>query len=1218
MRNNLLVAMALCSATSSTLPLWASENWPDPALTFVEPNLTPDETGGGVYYVYHVATQKFMCDGNWKNNWGTELVVADEGKKVTLSWGQDYELSRRPAIDPAYMDAYGWRMSMKDGKTSKGLHEFYIQSSLVLCVDHDKQGHILWKIMKQDNGAYRIKIADEDPLYGAKSDYANTLVGIDEGDTGVNPLIIEGVAGIVNPSYDWKFVEPDVYDIYQAKKKLQAQLDAADAANFKDIANYANLYKNDKATVEELDKATEDLKTDILNFKYNSATATHPIDVTELISNPSFTDNDEGWNKWRETTNEQDNFSRKTGSVRTASDGTEISNFFERWNPSSPQKDWSITQDLSELPDGKYRLKAYVFCRINAGDTQAEGRYLYARTLTGESRQKAEISQDQVFTPFTLDFSVVGGTATIGFRVEGANSQWTAVDNFSLQFLGKEGASTLQDVLKQNISNAEAKYAEYMAANETFSKAGQQKYEETIKVAKEAASNSQLDDETLMEIITSLQLRMDSLALDIEAYKTLQAKTEELETAYDESPYAEVGLPIYEDYLDELLDSYSQKTFNPNEVDSIQPRADRIMRSAVVESLKSPDGIRDATGLFTNMSFTNGTSGWTKSGSGQFSSKSNRIVEVWNAKESDCEVYQELTGLPEGSYKITMQGYYNPSIANSNGWEENWGAEGDTSNDILASLVANSASVRLQHIMNRPLEESEMLGTDGYTQITWTEDAKYKDKWLAWSSVAAMDLFESDETNYLNTVTCYVSEDGKLRIGVKVDGSVINWSDSRVFFDNFKVEYLGADDLSGATSAVNALIQNATELLNREALTTVEAIEGLRKAIETANQAVEAGLTLESYTEQVASLNKSIETAREAMDAATQFDVLVTYHDSKLTRGGDYSYEKYIGTDEFNAFEDLIANKMLPAVENLQSIAQINEFTIEITAAYNRMVAAVIDMTGASIHTEVDMTSVLQTPSFSEIDGEGKEIGSIQGWITNGNQYAMSANNYEFYNLKEADIHQTVYGLPKGYYRLAYNGLYRAGDLTPAALSRREGKEPLNASVYVEAGEGKWNEPLASIFDGMGEYKYTSDDKVLPDSLFPNSNALYHIVVNHVKSADLAFQDGLYAGDFAFYVAEDGQPVTIGVRKDSLVANDWTIFDNFKLVYYGDGDSNRPEDFISSVEGTVSDGTGTIVYSTWYTINGVRVAEPKRRGIYIRQDMMSDGTRKTVKVMIRE
>ena len=69
--------------------------------------------------------------------------------------------------------------------------------------------------------------------------------------------------------------------------------------------------KSEKVTVEELEKATEDLKTDILNFKYGSATSAHPIDITELMANPSFTDNDEGWDKWREPANEQDNFSRK-------------------------------------------------------------------------------------------------------------------------------------------------------------------------------------------------------------------------------------------------------------------------------------------------------------------------------------------------------------------------------------------------------------------------------------------------------------------------------------------------------------------------------------------------------------------------------------------------------------------------------------------------------------------------------------------------------------------------------------------------------------------------------------------------------------------------------------------------------------------------------------------------------------------------------------------
>lgn len=1216
MRNKLLVAMALCSATSSTLPLWASENWPDPALTFVDPALTPDENGGGVYYVYHVATRKFMCDGNWKNNWGTELIVAEEGKKVTLSYGQDYELSRRPVTDGSYNDAYGWRMSMMEGKTNSKLHEFYIPSELVLCVDHDKQGHILWKIVKQDNGAYRIKIADEDPLYGESSQYAGCYIGINEGDFGVNPLVIEGTEGVVNPQYDWKFVEPTAYDIYQAKKKLQAQLDAADAANFQDITDYANLYKSEKVTVEELEKATEDLKTDILNFKYGSATSAHPIDITELMANPSFTDNDEGWDKWREPANEQDNFSRKTGS-HTASDGTEISNFFERWNPSSPQKDWSITQNLTNLPDGKYRLKAYIFCPINEGDTQAEGRYLYARTLVGESRQKAEITQSQVFTPTTLDFSVVGGTATVGFRVEGANSQWTAVDNFSLQFLGQEGAQTLHDVLKQNIADAETKYAEYTNANETFSKDGQQKYEETIKTAKEAANNSQLDNETLMGIIQSVQLRMDSLALDIAAYKTLQAKSNELETAYDESPYAEAGLPAYEDYLDKLQEGYSQKTFNPNEVDSIQPRADRILKEAVAESLKSPDGIRDATGLFTNTNFSNGTNGWTKSGSGQLSSKLNRMAEVWNAKDSDCEVYQEINGLPEGSYKITMQGYYSPSITNANNWKENWGTEGDTSNDILAFLMGNDAQAKLCHIMDYPIEESALPGTDGFEQITWTDDPAYQNKWLTSNSTTSADLFENDETCYLNSVVCYVGQDGKLRIGIKIKGSAISWWESRVFFDNFKIEYLGAGDMSGATSAINALIESAESMLNQEDLTTQEARNSLTEAISSAREAIAAGLTQESYGKHVKALNEAITAAQNATEAATRFDALVTYHDIKFMSTGDYSYEQFAGTPEFDAFKALIGEKMVPAVENLQSMDEIERLTAEINEAYNKMVATSIDVSGATLDSPADMTSMLQSPSFSEVNGDGETVGTIQGWTTNGNQYAMSANNYEFYNLKEADIHQTVYGLPKGYYRLAFDGLYRAGDAIPAALSRREGKEPQNALVYAESGEGKWNEPLASIFEGMGEYKYTTGDQVLPDSLFPESKALYHIIVNNVSGADLAFQEGLYAGDFSFYVSETGQPVTIGVRKDSLVANDWAVFDNFTLLYYGDGDANKPDDFESAIDGVTAEGKAKIVSSAWYTLDGVRVKEPRQRGIYIRQDLMDDGTRKAIKVMVR-
>lgn len=67
----------------------------------------------------------------------------------------------------------------------------------------------------------------------------------------------------------------------------------------------------------------------------------------------------------------------------------------------------------------------------------------------------------------------------------------------------------------------------------------------------------------------------------------------------------------------------------------------------------------------------------------------------------------------------------------------------------------------------------------------------------------------------------------------------------------------------------------------------------------------------------------------------------------------------------------------------------------------------------------------------------------------------------------------------------------------------------------------------------------------------------------------------------------------------------------------GDGDANKPDDFVSSVEEAVADGKATVVASEWYTVNGLRVAEPKQRGIYIRRDKMSDGTAKAVKLMVR-
>ena len=98
-----------------------------------------------------------------------------------------------------------------------------------------------------------------------------------------------------------------------------------------------------------------------------------------------------------------------------------------------------------------------------------------------------------------------------------------------------------------------------------------------------------------------------------------------------------------------------------------------------------------------------------------------------------------------------------------------------------------------------------------------------------------------------------------------------------------------------------------------------------------------------------------------------------------------------------------------------------------------------------------------------------------------------------------------------------------------------------------------------------------------------------------------------------YFEVKEGQTyANIGIRKDEHVDGDWTIFDNFKLYYYGSGEENRP-DGVQNVENGVSE----VVRSTYYTIGGAQIAQPTQRGFYIRKDEMRDGSVKTYKFMLK-
>ena len=1047
----------------------------------------------------------------------------------------------------------------------------------------------------------------------------------------MDPLIDKNTAGYENAKDEWKFVASETYEVFQAKKLLKVQLEAADAIGFTEYADYATLYNKADATVEAIEKAVEDLKADIIDYGYSVATEDNPLDVTEkFVKEPSFANSTDGWDI---TQGSGANYQRKTGDrfengAGSLPEGLALENFYEcATNNGSNMPDWSIKQKVEGLQDGKYRVGAWILTnKLPTEDAPTpKGLFLYAQSLAGEKKVEATDPAETAnegrgygtWHHYTVDVDVIGGIITIGYVVQGANSTWSAVDNFTLEYMGKSGSSevNIREILNQNIGSAEAQYAQYTGANKAFSESEKVKYEEMIAAAKEAYQNTSMDDGALTGVITSLLARMDTLANNVAAYETLAQKIEALNKAYDETPYANDGLEDYEVYLDEVLQAgYDNGTFDVTELDSIQPRADRIFRESVVKALA--DGTTDnVTGLMVNPNFAGSNDGWTKTGDGDFKNDGTRVSEVWNGQ--NWEVYQEISNLPQGSYKITMQGFYSPSSGNENNWHEGWGQEGDETNNILGYLFGNDASEPLLHVTACPQEENV---AENCEEVTWTDDASLAGKWLCHGKNSAQEIFEQNSENYLNATTCYVGEDGKLRIGVKMSG--VSWGQAWVIFDNFQVEYLGADNMEGAQTALDALVREANGMLASEVLTTQEAKDGLNKAIEAASAVGE--LTPEVYKEQTEALNAAIKFGQESMDAATALEDKVTAHDKKLSGTGEASYEEYSNTEGYDELYDLTI-EIFDKIDGegiFTTLDEINDYSVRLDKTYSKMLSGHIDFTTANKDEPVDATGLIVNPSFqtkTENDkGEIVDAASADGWLVEslkGGSGVKDAKVYEIFS-DSSEVYQPLYNAPAGYYRVVMNGFYRAGGFIDAGVARRDSADAQNAELFVKCGDGNWIEKLPSIFEHVSELKYDGSDVALPDSLFPKSNELYHFIVDQPAGAALAFEDGEYECDTYFYVGEGEEPV-LGVRKTGMLTNDWSCFDNFRLYYYGDGDANRPDGFVDGIDGVSADGAVTVVSSVWYTINGVRVDGPKQRGIYIRQDLMSAGTKKAAKVLVK-
>ena len=111
----------------------------------------------------------------------------------------------------------------------------------------------------------------------------------------VYPFIDPSQEGYQNAETDWQFVEPEAYEIYQAKKLLLQQLETASETGYADVSAYETVYNDDNATTKQVQEAAEQLQQAIADYQLSIVDEEHPADFTGRIQNNAFESNTDHW-----------------------------------------------------------------------------------------------------------------------------------------------------------------------------------------------------------------------------------------------------------------------------------------------------------------------------------------------------------------------------------------------------------------------------------------------------------------------------------------------------------------------------------------------------------------------------------------------------------------------------------------------------------------------------------------------------------------------------------------------------------------------------------------------------------------------------------------------------------------------------------------------------------------------------------------------------------
>ena len=1003
------------------------------------------------------------------------------------------------------------------------------------------------------------------------------------------------------------------------KKKLDEATAGYPAVDFSEAKTAYDNTQSDAKTLAEAEAKIGELQ-DAYDIAH--ATVDKPGDITSQLTNvdgSSATD----WTRTWLGDGRAGDFHLNTWSVEgnNNADGTNmVVNFLEDWvakgNTLSDQK---FQRNPVKVAPGAYKITANIRVYNESGADYMKGAYLFGNVsrnslFANEDEAQTNAVEGAKYNTYNnmLNYWKDGfetyaivpkdGTLTFGVMIENANYNWVAAKNFRVYYMGDSYESL--DYVRKNSDMFAQPFPE-----ETFA------MQQLLDDYNNAIPNygKAQNAEELLDAVQKLVSLSESVQNNANAYKAYKDRVDGLKAGIENGEIDLDGpdADILFDYLDDLgeelgpdsetsveygfKNGYSayiiaNRLLKTKEITEELEFLNKLYDAAVRTSLK--DGT-DLTNLIVNPGFEEDLvdgkgKGWSldtsKGGTGSLtnwrggdSDGKNYCAEAY---EQNFDVYQEIEGLKDGIYEVSVQAFYR------GGWPEaawnNYKKDPEMKGDakVYSEVYLNEFSTPIRNVMEITLDDvSQFTSKDNYSSFAVTgEGGETTNVFVPNGMASASTSFslEDPEKNY--TMSAYgLVTDGKIRLGIRRLTTPPSNAGTWTLWDNFKLTYR-AKNPELAAQVLDAKAKELNELLKTSEENMTDPV--IQNSVYAYTESQKTDLSDAAKYEVLIETNDALVAAKENI---LQVGAYKTANEAYLAACDelekvDESQEAEIWNqiDEMDDELDGDAFRSLSTEDLVTLIAKVEDFTKEVQAAIDdiKLAQKVAEMADATDDKPYDATSWIINPDMEDASQDSnadasKKMAGWDFWKAKGNGPVKGSDGINGRSLEawsgtigaelEFTAYQTLTGLPAGKYKLS--------------------AKAANASNGVVADETLWADPEKAATGRAYLCAILSDGE--------NEKAVSTPVEPNVGSATAA---NTYTVTFT---VEEGNDVKIGFQSIGTMPFRWFMCDDFTLTYYGTESAkvdSTDEGDVVAIEGVEETAPATKAIAGIYNASGAKIA----------------------------